>query len=326
MSYHCPSQVIVEAGGLKRLSQLTSGYDTVTCVTDEGLLRDYRGQLESLLSVTPNWVKVSDDPEAHTPGGINGVVIGFGGGRSIDTAKLIATATGLDWISIPTAASHDGIASEVASVSHNGFKYSKKCKTPIAVVADLDIISRAPPRLNLAGVGDILCKASSLSEWRFAYENFGESFNEDAYRVTENALNSVLTDGSLEVLVRAEIDAGRAMCIAGSSRPCSGTEHSISHAMERRNHDLHGMQVIFATPLCLHYLEERGYAIQSQESIHKLMESRGLPTSLKAMSMTPGLFYEYIVHALDLMERRERHSILAGVDKASLMRTIRTLY
>ena len=238
------------------------------------------------------------------------IILGFGGGRSLDIAKLLARDSNLNWISVPTAASHDGIASNVASVMQDGYKYSQKCKSPIAVVADLSIISRAPAKLRSAGIGDIICKASSLAEWRLAYEHRNESFDEKVYSMVDNALMSVLRDQGLESLVEAEVDAGKAMSVFGSSRPCSGTEHAISHAMDRRNHGLHGFQVAFATPICIHYLEKAGYTKYKTTDLQRVMRDNGLFLSLQEMGMTIELFLDDIHHGLRIMEKRDRYSVL----------------
>ncbi len=326
MSDACPIMITVRPYALESLSQLVYNYDSVICVTDENLFARYGGRIRSILGSAIEWVLVSDYQNGQIPAVKGGIVIGFGGGRSIDTAKLLAMENGLDWISVPTAASHDGIASDAASVSHDGFRYSKKCKLPIAVIADLHLISQSPPQLNLAGAGDILCKASSISEWKYAYETHNEPFNEDAYRITESALDSVIRDNHIETLIRAEIDAGRAMCIAGSSRPCSGTEHSISHAMDRRGHGLHGLQVAFATPLCLEYLNEAGYTKYSVEHIRNIMLERGLPLRMRDLSMNMELFLDDIHHGIELMRVRDRNSILQGVSDTELKEVISRLY
>ena len=44
------------------------------------------------------------------------IVLGVGGGTKIDVAKLSSTRQGIPFISVPTTASHDGIASPVAAV------------------------------------------------------------------------------------------------------------------------------------------------------------------------------------------------------------------
>jgi glycerol-1-phosphate dehydrogenase [NAD(P)+] len=261
-----------------------------------------------------SWILVSTYTVADPiPEGVD-IVMGFGGGASLDVAKLIARRTGLGWISIPTAASHDGIASEVASVSHNGYKYSEKCKGPLAVIADTSIINQAPPMLKLAGLGDIICKASSLAEWKLAHEIKDEPFDQGVYSMVEKALVTVLEDDSIESLIQAEIVAGRAMSLFGSSRPCSGTEHAISHAMDRSTSNLHGLQVAFATPLCLHYLHQAGYSEYKADDIQEFMRERSMPVTLHDVGSKKSTFLEDIDHALKIMERRNRYSVLRHLD------------
>ncbi|RLI48823.1 MAG: hypothetical protein DRO73_08205 [Candidatus Thorarchaeota archaeon] len=321
-----PNVVVIAHDAIDTLPDIVREHGRAIFVTDRVIFSRYRDRLKEVMGADPNWLTVEDFSSRNIPAESFDVIVGFGGGRSIDAAKLLAAETGHEWISVPTAASHDGIASEAASVSHNGYRYSKRCKLPIAVVADLTIMSMAPRHLQLAGTGDILCKASSLSEWKMAHEIGGEPFNGDAFGLVKQALESILESNDLETLVRAEIDAGKAMYLAGSSRPCSGTEHAISHAMERREHSLHGLQVIFATPLCLHYLEERGYAMYRTQQIIDVMEKRGLPRSLSDMSTDAETFLDDVHHALRIMEKRNRLSVLKDVSDSEILHTIRELY
>ncbi len=328
MSLKGPKIIVIDDGALEELGNLMKDYSNPLCVTDELIHADYSLHLEKNIDTSCKWLMASKyRADSNTILGNIDVVLGFGGGSSLDVAKLVARDTGLDWISIPTAASHDGIASEVASVSHNGYKYSEKCKEPLAVIADTSIISKAPPMLKLAGLGDIICKTSSLAEWKMAHEKRGESFDESVYSIVNDALKAVLKDDSLETLIRAEIDAGRSMSIFGSSRPCSGTEHAISHALDIVCGQLHGLQVAFATPLCLHYLNEAGYSDYKSEYLLKFMSDRQMPTKLDQMSISLEQFIDSIHHGLNIMERRNRYSILKhlDVDNSSLKNTIAEL-
>ena len=315
LSCHGPSITIVSEGALGELRTIIQNYSRPLCVSDEVIKSEYGELLESITGCACEWVMAPSYDNSEPVGKRNiDIVIGFGGGSSLDVAKLIARKTEIDWISIPTAASHDGIASEVASVSHNGYRYSEKCKGPLAVIADIRIISKAPEMLRLAGLGDIVCKTSSLAEWKLAHEANGEPFDEDVYVIVENALNSVLASDDLETLIRAEIEAGRAMSIFGSSRPCSGTEHAISHAMDRSTSSLHGLQVAFATPLCLSFLNDAGYAQHSTSSIQEYMMEKGIPTTLAEMNTNRSTFLDDIDHALRIMKKRDRYSVLRHLD------------
>ncbi len=328
MSCTGPATIVIADGALEELRTILKDYSSPLIVTDEVIHAQYSNTLEEIIEAPCKWVMASAYPR-NSPLSLEGVdiVIGFGGGASLDVAKLIARDTNLDWISVPTAASHDGIASEVASVSHGGYKYSEKCKGPLAVIADTSIISKAPPRLKLAGLGDIICKTSSLAEWKLAHEIKGEPFDAQVYEIVDNALTSVLKDDSFETLIRAEIDAGRAMSMFGSSRPCSGTEHAISHAMDRIDSDLHGLQVAFATPICLYYLQEAGYIEYKPEKIQEFMVNQQMPTTFDAINTNLAAFVEDIHHALKIMKKRDRYSVLEhlNVDDGNLTMALKDL-
>ncbi len=314
MTSNCSSEVIIAREAIERLDGILEGYSKPICVTDTLLYEKYNELVSSVVGEKLEWLIIDDDNVKNTKNVVNAdIILGFGGGRSIDQAKIIARNSDIEWISIPTAASHDGIASEVASVMHNGYRYSEKCKRPKLILADLDVMDDAPSQLRLSGLGDIISKASSLAEWRLARDYADEEYDSDVYASVETALEVVLANSSLEVLVRSVIDAGIAMSEFGSSRPCSGTEHAISHAMDRRNHNLHGLQVAFATPFSLHFLEQADYGKYSSTEILQFMNKEGMPVTFDQMDLTMKLFLDDINHAIRIMNKRNRYSVLKHV-------------
>jgi glycerol-1-phosphate dehydrogenase [NAD(P)+] len=305
------SEVIIAEGAIKQLNSVLTGNERPLIVSDVMIFDKYGQVIEGIVEADVIWA-ISPD---YTKGMVSrypgvDIIVGFGGGKSIDLAKLFAKEGDLDWISVPTAASHDGIASDVASVMHNSYRYSQKCKQSKLILADLDIISTAPKILTLSGVGDILSKTSSLAEWRLANEHAGENLDEKVYEIVDNSLQAVLQDFSLATLVRSMIDTGNAMTSFGSSRPCSGTEHAISHAMDRRMQSLHGLQVAFATPLSLFFLDQVGYAKYNAHKIHSFLVDRKMPATLADLDMTESILLDDIHHALKIMEKRGRYSVL----------------
>jgi glycerol dehydrogenase len=87
------------------------------------------------------------------------VMVGMGGGKTIDAAKIVADRARLPVIIVPTIASSDAPCSGCAVVySENGiFECVAYQRTnPAAVLVDLNIIAAAPTRFLVAGMGDAL--------------------------------------------------------------------------------------------------------------------------------------------------------------------------
>lgn len=323
-----PHIVIIGKGVIEQVIDLLESYSHPLIVSDQQVYSRYGVRLDKLLGTKDRWVMVDQYVMGETQ--INegtDVIVGFGGGRSIDTAKLLARDNNLNWVAIPTAASHDGIASDVASVTHDGYRYSERCKSPVAVVGDLSIIAEAPSILRRAGIGDIISKMSSLAEWKLGHEEMNEPFDGEIFDFMSNALNSVIRDDSLETLIRAQIDSGKAMSAFGSSRPCSGTEHAISHAMDREQYTLHGIQVAFATPLCVHYLHQSGYSEYRADDVITLLREKAIPHTMNMIGLNMESMIDNIHHALRIMRRRSRYSVLdhLNVQDPDLIRTIKEL-
>jgi len=167
-------------------------------------------------------------------------LLGVGSGKSIDVAKLAATELKIPFLSVPTAASHDGIVSSRASIIHDGKTTSIQANAPMAVVADTEIIADAPYHLLAAGCGDIMANYTAVLDWKLAYRLRNESFSEYAAALSRMTAEILIDsadsikpelESSARILVKALVSSGVAMSIAGSSRPASGSEHMFSHAL-----------------------------------------------------------------------------------------------
>jgi glycerol-1-phosphate dehydrogenase [NAD(P)+] len=167
-------------------------------------------------------------------------VAGIGGGRTIDVTKFAAHMAGIPMVAVATNLAHDGIASPVSSLEHESGKGSFGVVLPVAVVVDLDRVRCAPDPMDRAGIGDVVSNLSAIADWELSAADTGEQVDGLAAAMARSAAQAVLcqpgparSDEFLTVLAEALILSGLAMAVAGSSRPCSGGDHEIMHAIDQ---------------------------------------------------------------------------------------------
>ena len=168
-------------------------------------------------------------------------MIAVGSGTIHDITRYCAHEKGIPFVSCPTAASVDGFCSSVAAMTWDGFKKTLEAAAPKIVVADLDIISKAPMFLTNAGFGDMIGKYIALADWKIAHTLTGEYFCTTIHDMTMDATKAVtesaeaIKDGDIaayEKLIYGLLMSGLAMQMLGNSRCASGAEHHISHLIE----------------------------------------------------------------------------------------------
>ncbi len=96
-----------------------------------------------------------------------GVILGAGGGKALDTAKMVAHELGLPIIIAPTVASSDAPTSRIAAIyddHHRIISVPRLRRNPDAVIVDTDIIRKAPARFFAAGIGDAITKKYEVAE------------------------------------------------------------------------------------------------------------------------------------------------------------------
>ena len=189
-------------------------------------------------------------------------VIAVGGGVINDTCKIVASAKKVPDIIVATAPSMDGFASASSSMERSGLKISLNSKCPEAVIADPEILIRAPKRMILSGIGDILAKYVSIVEWEIAHILVGDFYCKTVADIVKDSLAQCVRDAKAAVngdkkailsVMEALVISGIAMNYAGISRPASGMEHYISHIVDMRAlewgtpSDFHGIQCAVAT-------------------------------------------------------------------------------
>ncbi|HSB84091.1 MAG TPA: sn-glycerol-1-phosphate dehydrogenase [Nitrosarchaeum sp.] len=243
------------------------------------------------------------------------LIVGIGGGRSVDTAKMIAYNLGKPFVSVPTAASHDGMASPFVSIISDK-PHSIVASAPLGVFVDIDVIRKAPAKLLASGCGDLIANIIAVKDWQLGHEKTGEYYGRysadlalmSAKIVMENSNHYAKNGLDVRIIVEALISAGVASCIAGSSRPCSGAEHLFSHALDKiaPGRGLHGEKCGIGSIMMA--------KLQGQDwkKIAKTLKDVGAPTSAKQV----GLRSDEIVSALMIAQelRPERYTILKEID------------
>ena len=245
-------------------------------------------------------------------------VVAMGGGKVLDVAKYAAYMSKVKFISIPTAISNDGVASPIAVLKcDKAAVKSLPCKIPDYIFVDLEFIKKAPKQLIKAGLGDKLSNMTALKDWRLAEERGKEKVDDFAYLISNTAFRAVLDyenkdiedDNFLIQLAESIVLSGLAMNMAGSSRPCSGGEHLISHAIDRDKKDkstLHGIQVGLAS-LIISYLYGDSIDVQI-----KYLKTFGLPTTFEELGLSYSDYLDVMRNASST--RPGRYTILDEID------------
>ena len=234
-------------------------------------------------------------------------LVGVGGGRPIDLAKQAGFNKNIPFVSIPTAASHDGFGSARSSIRQAGRKTSMQAIPPIAVVADTTIISHAPSRLLAAGVGDIVSNQTAVLDWRLDgqkadYSEYAAALSEMAAQLVEDGIEKVAsgTEEGVRLVVKALISSGVAMSIAGTSRPASGGEHKFSHWLDANsdNPALHGEQCGLGSIVTM-YLHGGDW-----EKIRDTLKAVNAPINSKGLGMDDGMVLSAFINSKEIRPQR----------------------
>lgn len=322
-----PKRVLVGNGVLLEISSFLSnfGYNVAHIVTGPNIISIVKKPVETVLKANGikfYWSEINIADMKTVQKIINSknnevdIMIGLGGGKTIDVAKLVAYNTNLPYLSIPTSASHDGISSPFASIKGANRPYSIVTNSPLAIIADLDIIGNAPYRLLASGCGDLIGKITAVNDWEIEHSDKGAYFGKYAGGLARLSSNIIIEEAkniglrkkdSVRDVVEALISAGVAAGIAGSSRPCSGSEHLFAHALDflGEKNGLHGEKVGLGTILMA---KLQGI---DWEKIVKALENIHAPTTGKDIKIDDNKVVKAIMLAKNI--RPDRHTILERI-------------
>ncbi|MDC1136315.1 sn-glycerol-1-phosphate dehydrogenase [Nitrosopumilus sp.] len=263
---------------------------------------------------TDNQIKSINKIKKNVKQDNSDLIVGIGGGRSVDTAKLISYNLSIPFVSLPTAASHDGMASPFVSVKSDK-PHSIVASAPMGVFVDIDIIKKAPSKLLASGCGDLIANIIAVKDWQLGHKRKKEYYGRYAADLAMMSAKIVMENSSEfakkgldeRVIVEGLISAGVASCIAGSSRPCSGAEHLISHALDKiaPGIGLHGEKCGIGSIMMA--------KLQGQDwrKIIKTLKDVGAPTTAKQIGLESNMIIEALMIAQEL--RPERYTILKEI-------------
>jgi glycerol-1-phosphate dehydrogenase [NAD(P)+] len=257
-------------------------------------------------------------------------LIGLGGGKPIDIAKMAADERNCGFVSVPTAASHDGIVSGRGSVPEGDTRHSVAADPPLAVVADTELIANAPWRLTTAGCADIISNYTAVKDWGLANRLKNVPYSEYAGALSKMTAELLVErSGSIKpgleesawVVVKALVSSGVAMSIAGSSRPASGAEHLISHQLDRMapGAALHGHQVGVAS-IVTEYLHS-GEAGEWRR-VRDALAGIEAPTTAEELGIDDEQFVTAMTEAHEI---RDRYTVLGdGIEQQAAIEAATT--
>ena len=263
-----PSLVRVKSGALDRLGLYLSrnGHAGAMVLVSRGMVPAYVERVKASLAAhgvaCDAWIEVEDASFEVATELFRSVrketkaVVGLGGGKALDVAKYVAFLARLPYYATPTSLSNDGFCSPQSSLTMQGRRKSLAAALPFGVVVDLDVCKDAPRALWMSGVGDLTSKITAVFDWKLAFHAVGEPVNDFAALLSDATVYQFVAHPTFDVagarlLSTSLMFNGIAMEICGSSRPASGSEHLISHALDAisARPRLHGLQVGVATYL-----------------------------------------------------------------------------
>ena len=321
-----PRQIVVGENNIEEVGKFLHGLcpnsKKVSIISGKNVKKIFGQQIDSSLKeskinsiwhlATSNLVKDTKQIQKKVKNAKTDLIIGIGGGRSVDIAKLCSFNLRKPFVSIPTSASHDGIASPFVSV--RGEKpHSLVATAPLGVFVDVNVIKGAPKKLLASGCGDLMAKVTAVKDWQLGRDKKGEYYGRYSADLASMSAKILIESSpsfskkgiDARIIVEALISAGVASFIAGSSRPCSGAEHLFSHAVDHLEFGvgLHGEKVGIGA-IMISKLQG-----QDWKKIVKTLKNVGAPTTAKEIGLKPKVLAKALTIAQSL--RPERYTILS---------------
>ena len=229
------------------------------------------------------------------------VIIGVGGGKALDMAKLVAYQCDLPIVTVPTSGATCAAWTALSNVysEAGAFQYDVTLsRCPDLLILDYGLIRTAPKRTLVAGIGDAIAK------WYEASVSSGDSTATLLISAVQQArvLRDILFQKSALALDRPDGDAWRevvdaTVLLAGVIGGVGGAEcrtvaaHAVHNGLTHLGEAhgvLHGEKVAYGVLVQLR-LEEmvqgNQLAASARQQLLKFYEDIGLPKSLEDLGL-----------------------------------------
>lgn len=221
------------------------------------------------------------------------IVIGIGGGKTLDTAKAIAYYTKLPVVIAPTIASSDAPCSAIAVIYTPSGEYEgyvQLPKNPEMVLMDTAIVAKAPVRLLVAGMGDALATYFEARANMNSANSTTAGGTMSAFALAKLCYETLLSDGyKAKVAVENGVSTKAVENIIEANTYLSGigfessglaAAHAIHNGLTRLkecHHMYHGEKVAFGT---LVQLVLENAPLDELNTVLDFCQLVGLPTNL----------------------------------------------
>ncbi|MDO4535438.1 MAG: glycerol dehydrogenase [Clostridium perfringens] len=229
------------------------------------------------------------------------VIVGVGGGKTLDTAKIVSHLENIPVVIVPTIASTDAPTSSLAvTYTDNGVfdEYLFLPNNPNMVIVDSQIIANAPTKFLIAGMGDALAtyfearacvrsQAKSIAGGKAPLAAMSlaklcyNTILENGFKAIQAIENNVVTEA-----LESVIEANTLLSGIGFESAGLAAAHAIHNGfteIPKVNSLMHGEKVAFGTLVQL-VLENESLK-QIEEVIH-FCKSINLPITLEDLGLS----------------------------------------